>query len=429
MSHSANQQLALSTKPQNVIHTMGHGTSAGFVKVGQYNMPASQQHSLQESYDIFNVNPYSTPAVSAFQNGSATSYVDFILPSSCGEMVKVVSNLTITNTHSTNAHVWEAPVMPFGIHHVEVWQSGAQIGQTIPALALWKWYGYTQTLNEMTQLQARSTIDKATYALTSGSNLAAGASHIYSIDWAPLLFLCQARVNIKQCKPVTLRFYFENITNLAPTNTNTTNASIQLTSFTLQITQRVHDGDGEARIVSAYKGPVDGRCVQYWEERASFNAVTGQNVQYNTNAFNNSVCALVDVSLRNSNPSGANLISFSPITQMYVTDQNNVSLQNSLQPSASDYLDQYYPLALPDNIFTKASNINIYPLLIGSTSLKETLKTSRQLGFKVLPNRAILNITCPSTATYQLVIGAWVYSHVRCEPGNASSPGSSIRIY
>ena len=429
MSHSANQALALSTKPQNIIHAQGHGTSAGYVKVGNYNMPASQQHSLQESYDIFNVNPYSVPPTSAFQNGSATSYVDFILPSNCGEMVKVVSNVTITNTHLTNLHAWDVPVMPFAVHHVEVWQSGAQIGQTIPALALWKWYGYTNTLNEMTQLQARTTIDKTTYALTYGTELAQSTSRTYSIDWSPLLFLCQGRVNISKCKAVTLRFYFEHITTLAPNNINGTNSHIQLTSFTLQITQRLHDNEGESRIAQAYKGPVDGRCIQYWEERASLSAVSGQNIQYNTNAFNNSVCALVDVGLRNNNPSGPNLIAFNPITTMFVTDQNNVSLQNSLQPTASDYLDLYYPLALPDNIFTKANNINIYPLLIGSTSLKETFKTCRQLGFKVLPNRAILNITCPNTAVYQLIIGAWVYSHVRMEPGSASSPGSSIRVY
>ena len=422
-SFASQQQLANSATNKNVVHTLATHSSADYQKTGNglWNMRRDQSVSLQESSDVFNVNAYSVPALSALQGGSGTNFTDFVLPANTGEILHLLPNYTLFNSGTAT---WqpECPVMPFAFTRVQIWQEGHQIGQDILPLTLWKYYGYTNTLNDMTQLQARSSIDATTYALHSGNSIAPGASRTFSIDWAPVLFICQARLCVKYCKPITLRFYHESVSVLAPSNANSANAGIQLSNFNIQITHRIHDNATESTIAKNYAGNVDGRCIQVIQELGTVVANAGVNIQYNTNQFNNVVCPLVDVCFRNQTPTGANICSFYPITQMYATDMNNVSLQNSLQPTHSDYLDVFYPQALEDNVFTKASNINIYPLLVGSTRLKEALKHSRQLGYKVLPNRSILNITMPSSATYQIVISAWVNNHVRVQ-------GGSIQVY
>ena len=111
------------------------------------------------------------------------------------------------------------------------------------------------------------------------------------------------------------------------------------------------------------------------------------------------------------------MISFYPATSIDIRDQNSVSLINGIVPTSSDYLDIYYPEIFEDNIFTKAPNMYIYPVLRGSTHMKQSLKRAQQLGFKVFPNRAQLLITMPSSATYQLVIHAWSYAHCRVQGG------------
>ena len=417
------QQLANSATNKNVVHTMATHSSADHQKTGNglWNMRRDHAVSLQESTDVFNVNPYSVAPTSALQGGSGTSFTDFVLPANCGEIRNLVPNYTLFNSGS-QTWVPECPIMPFCWTRIQLWQEGHQLGQDMLPLSLWKYYGYTNSLNDMIQLQARSSIDATTYALHSGNSISAGASKTFSIDIAPLLFICQARLVIKYLKPITIRFYHESVSVIAPTNTNSANSGIQLSNFNLQITHRLYDNATESNIASQYKGNVDGRCLQQIVEYGSVVASSGVNVQYNTNQFNNAVCPLVDVGFRNQTPTGANICSFYPITQMYATDMNNVSLQNSLQPTHSDYLDVFYPQAFEDNVFTKASNINIYPLIVGSTRIKETLKHSRALGYKCLPNRSILNITMPSSATYQIVITAWVYAHVRVQAG-------SVQIY
>ena len=418
MSQNVQIQLANSTNSKNVVHTLSNGSTVGFQSVGggTWNFNKDQAISLSESYDTVLVNPYSVPQQSALQQGSAVAYVDFQLPVSLGELRSVYTDAVLHN--SSNADwVPECPVMPFMIHHAEVWQGGKQLGVNIPALGLWKYHGYIDTLNDLKQLQARTTIDANTYALTSGSNLTAGASRTYSIDWAPLIQFVQAKISVKYCNQITLRFYFESISNIAPSNTNNNNNAISLSSFVLRVTQKHLDSEAEARMAAAYKKNVDGRCIQIIEERGSFVSSAGNSVTYNTNAFNNVTCALVDVSLRNANPSGANMISFYPATSIDIRDQNSVSLINGIVPTSSDYLDIYYPEIFEDNIFTKAPNMYIYPVLRGSTHMKQSLKRAQQLGFKVFPNRAQLLITMPSSATYQLVIHAWSYAHCRVQGG------------
>ena len=418
MSQSVQQALANSTNSKNVVHTLASGSSVGFQSSGNgtWNFNRDQAVSLQESYDTVLVNPYSVPAQSALQQGSAVAYVDFQLPSTLGQIKSLYTDITLHNG-SESDWVPELPIMPFSIHHVEVWQSGSQLGQNIPALALWKYYGYVNSLNEMKQLQARSTIDAHTYALTCNSNLGAGLSRVYSIDWAPMIQFIQAKISVKYCNQITLRFYFESITNLSPANTNDNNNAITLSSFILRVTQLHLDADGESRMATAYKKNVDGRCIQLVEERGTFVSSAGNSVTYNTNAFNNLTCALVDVSLRGTNPSGANMITFNQATSIDIRDQNSVSLINGIVPTSSDYLDIYYPEIFDDNIFTKASGLYIYPVLRGSTHMKQTLKRCQQLGFRVFPNRAQLLITMPSSATYQIVIHAWSYAHCRLQQG------------
>ena len=418
MSHSVQQQLANSTNNRNVVHTLASGSSVGFQSSGNgtWNFNRDQAIALQESYDTVLVNPYSVPAQSALQQGSAVAYVDFQLPSTLGQIKSLYTDVTLHNG-SESAWVPECPLMPFSIHHVEVWQAGAQIGQNIPALALWKYYGYVNTLNEMKQLQARSTIDAHSYALTCSSNLGAGASRVYSIDWAPMIQFIQAKISVKYCSQITLRFYFESIANIAPSNANDNNNAITLTSFILRVTQLHLDADAESKMAAAYQKNVDGRCLQIVEERGSFVSSAGNSVTYNTNAFNNVTCALVDVSLRSTNPSGANMITFNQATSIDIRDQNSVSLINGIVPTSSDYLDIYYPEIFDDNIFTKASGLYIYPVLRGSIHMKQTLKRCQQLGYRVFPNRCQLLITMPSSATYQLVIHAWTYAHCRVQQG------------
>ena len=420
-SFASQQQLANSATNKNVVHTQATHSTADHQKTGNglWNMRRDQSVSLQESTDVFNVNAYSVPALSALQGGSGSNFTDFVLPANCGEIKHLVPNYTLFNS-GNETWVPECPVMPFAFTRLQVWQEGHQVGQDILPLTLWKYYGYTNSLNDMIQLQARSSIDSTTYALHSGTSISAKASKTFSIDWAPVLFICQARLVIKYCKPITLRFFHESVSVLAPSNTNSANGDIQLSNFNLQITHRIYDNATEANIASQYKGNVDGRCIQVIQELGSVVASSGVNIQYNTNQFNNVVCPLVDVCFRNQTPTGANICSFYPITQMYATDMNNVSLQNSLQPSHSDYLDLFYPQSFEDNVFTKASNINIYPLIVGSTRIKEALKHSRQLGYKCLPNRSILNITMPSSATYQIVISAWTNNHVRVQGGSVA---------
>ena len=71
----------------------------------------------------------------------------------------------------------------------------------------------------------------------------------------------------------------------------------------------------------------------------------------------------------------------------------------------------------------------IYPVLVGSTRVKETLIHSRQLGYKVFPNRAILNINAATTATRQLIIGAYQYCHVRSIPPPSGQVGCTLAIF
>jgi hypothetical protein len=81
-------------------------------------------------------------------------------------------------------------------------------------------------LNELTVLKTRTTIDKATFALASSQNLASGASRIFALDIAPFLYFVQAKISVKHFDPIMLRFYMEDMSVIAPTNTNSTNPSI-----------------------------------------------------------------------------------------------------------------------------------------------------------------------------------------------------------
>jgi len=415
--------VANATNNKNTVSTTANGSSVGHVQVGRnLNMNANQALSLQETYDTFSVNPFSSVPQSAFQQGG-TAYIDFQLPTTCGILRNVEAVLTVMNTGS-NAHTWACPVMPFAINHVELWQNGAKVGLDIPSTALWKHIGYTDTLNELILQQSRSTIDHNTFNVDASNNtIGAGASKVYSFDIGRLMQIVQGQICVKWLKQLTVRCYIENINLLCPGSINTTNPNIIVSNMTLTCTQLLLSSGAEGRLAADYKaGSIDARCLQVKEEKATVVAVAGTSVQYNTNAFNNDVVALLDCGFRGGNATGADYVNFQPVNKLYLTTQDGINLHNGLQPTNDDWNSIWFPKAFPDCIFPLAPLKNILPVITGSTNCRESLRKAKQLGFKTAFNRFIVNIDMTS-GNYQILLHGWIYSHARV------SPAGDLTIY
>jgi hypothetical protein len=90
------------------------------------------------------------------------------------------------------------------------------------------------------------------------------------------------------------------------------------------------------RIDREYQKPVSGRCFEAKQELATVSAVSGANVQYNTNGFNNLQVVIADVGIWSANPTGANLVSYTQVNNIYMTTQDGINLHGGLQPTDSD---------------------------------------------------------------------------------------------
>ena len=408
LMNQSNKNLFLTTPNGSSVGRVAHGKS------GVYNINADQSVSLQEQPVVYSVAPFSTVPSGAFQSGG-NGIVDFVLPSGCGVLRNVVPMMTVLNSHASSAHVWEAPVLPFAFRRIQVLQNNAQVGLDILPDAIWKFIGYTSTLNEITVIQNRTTIDKTTFGLQSSQNLASLGSRVFALDIAPLLHFVQAKISVKHCDPITLRFYVEDMSVLAPTNTNSTNASIQLTNFTLMLTEIGLSKADNDRVDREYQKPVSGRCIEAKQETATLATISGSNVQYNTNGFNNLQVVMTDVGLRASAPTGANLISYTQVNSIYMTTQDGINLHGGLQPTDSDWRNVIALQNLPNSIFLQASNIYLYPVFVGSTNVVESLRKAKQLGYTVMPNRCVVNVNSTSTASKQIQITAFCMRECRCE--------------
>lgn len=405
--------------PRNQFLTTANGSSIAHVPMGGKNAPAytvvaEQSTSLAEQPSSYSVQPFTTVPSSALQGGGA-SIVDFKIPAHTGIMTNVVANMSVFNSSMANTHLWELPVLPFQLRRVQILQGSTQVGLDILPDQIWKYYGYSSTLNELTILQNTTGIDRNTYA-NSGKTIPANSTRVYSIDLAPLLSICQARVCCKYCDEITLRFYIEDISVTCPTNTNTTNAGLQLANMTLTITERVMSNEHQKRLANDYKrGPVSGRAIEYKQELQTINCVAGSDVMLSSNSFNNEKICFADVGIRPTNQVGANMISYADVSTLYLTTVDGVNLHNGLTPSSSDWLNVFYPQIFPDNIFTQ--QMKLFPVLVGSTDVKQTLKKAKQLGFTVFPNRAVIHVTATATASKQLQIAVFCYREVRTTNG------------
>jgi hypothetical protein len=226
-----------------------------------------------------------------------------------------------------------------------------------------------------------------------------------------------AKINLQYVKDITLRFYIEDIAVVCPSDTNGTNADIQLTQLNLTVTDYSQSMDTERRERAEYmKGQhAEGRCIEFKQEIAQFNAVANTNVQYNTNAFNNDPVIYSDVALRNSTPTGANLLTFYDVNTMHLTTQDGINMHNGQQLTSSELLNVIYPQANPDNIFVKATNIYLFPALVGSTDVKRSLENGCQHGYKVFPYRANVFINAQATATRTIIVSAFLPKLVRVD--------------
>lgn len=415
----SNIDLLMNQSNKNLFLTTPNGSSVGHVphgKSGVYNINADQTVSLQEQPVTYSLSPFSTVPSAAFQGGG-NSTVDFVLPAGAGILKNVVPIITILNSHGSAAHVFEAPMLPFAFKRIQVLQNNAQVGLDIIPDAMWKFIGYTSTLNEMTVLQNRTTIDKTTYALQSSQNLASAASRAFALDIAPFLHFVQAKVSVKHCDPITIRFYIEDMSVIAPSNTNSTNASIQLTNMTMMLTEVALSKADNDRIDREYQKPVSGRCIEAKQEVATITTVSGSNVVYNTNGFNNLQVVMADVGLRSTTVTGSAITSYTQVNSIYMTTQDGVNLNGGLQPTDSDWRNIIALEHLPNTIFLQAPNIYLYPVFVGSTNVLESLKKAKQLGYTVIPNRCIVNVNSTSSASKQLQLTAWCYRECRISDG------------
>ena len=406
----------LSAKPNQHHLLTANGSSVQMTQVGRLSLPKNQEASLHESTERVSVNPFNTVPTAGLNSGG-TAYVDFQLPASLGKAQKMIVNMTVTNPSSTMAHVWDLPPMPFMMKRIQVYQNGAQVGLDILPQALWKYYAYTNNINENVQLMQTTCIDSNTFRLQAGQNLPISSNRVYQIDIAPVLPFIQAQISLTYLQQVTLRIYIEDLSVLCPTNTNSTNGALQLTNCTLMVVSHSVSLGGERGIRQDYsKGNVSGRAWEYKEEvNASFQASSGAYVPFNTTAFKNDAVVYSECMLGNSTATGANLLTYYPANNIYWTTADTKSLLNGLQPSGHDLINLFYPDAFGDNVFTLAPTTYIYPAIIGSTAVKKALKTSQQLGFKVIPDRAVVQINAASTASRRLVIGAYIPRIVRVD--------------
>lgn len=414
---SAQESLdVISSKPNQYHLAVSAGSTIERKELGKLLVPAGHELSVHESIETVSVNSFSS-IPSGAPNGSGQSFVDFRLPASLGQIQKMEVNCTLTNGHGSAAHVWEVPVMPFLLKRIDVIQNGSQVGLSILPQALWEYYGYTNTLNQMTLLQARTTIDASTYKLQSSQNLASAGSRTYSIDVAPVIPFIQAKICLKYVKQITLRFYIEDMAVMCPTNTNSTNSSITLTGMNLLVTSKSLSNANENKMALHYqRGGVAGRAWEYKEDvNPSFAAVSGSYVPYNTIAFDNDPVIYSETKVMNATPTGANMLLSYDVNNIYWTTADGKSLHNGLQHTSSELLNVIYPQVFPDNIFTKASGIYLFPAIVGSTNVKESLKTCKQLGFRHQPSRAIVNVNAAASATRRLVIGAFIHRICRVD--------------
>jgi hypothetical protein len=212
---------------------------------------------------------------------------------------------------------------------------------------------------------------------------------------------------------------FEDIAKLAPSDTNGTNASIQSTVCQLLACEKLVDTEAEKKLVGATQS-ADGytsRVIQFkYDENSAFTAISGQVVPYQSRIWNDDCVVAMFACLRNATQSGANVVNtFYQANNVYITDLQNTMIDGPIQKSNDDLLDEFKN-TFDKNDYIHNSNKYLYPVYVGSTDPVETLKTGKNLGYKVI-NEFLLNVNASATATRDLLISAFVYCELNAKNG------------
>jgi hypothetical protein len=428
MSLIEGDRILANSLAKNVFNTNASGSTVGHVNAGvqgYYNQLAKQTTSLQESIEHFIINSKNAVASGALQQTGY--YLDFDVPTTATVIKDVHLEVSVQNPGNA-AQVWEAPVMPFMIERIVVLQNGLQVGADILPMHIWKYHALVSTLNERKQLETRSTIDQATYILKTSQNLAAAGTRTFAINLAPFLVFCQAELMVNKLIPMTIRITFANISKISPTDTNSMNAGLLVTACRLLCIQKSLTQEAISRISADYaKGHVDCRVMQVKQDVVSYAASSSAAVSYTSNVFNNDIVAYSDFCLANATRTGANLLTFYDITSMSLMDQQGKSIINGRTPTSSELLNVDYNAAFPDSDFNLAS-LYQFPLLVGSTNCRKSIKENQHLGYRVLPYQMQLSILAGASATRSLIITAWVMRHVRVSNRDSSNGLHKIEI-
>ncbi len=142
---------------------------------------------------------------------------------------------------------------------------------------------------------------------------------------------------------------------------------------------------------------------------------SGTTTKYVTNNFHDSVYSHVVVLSRVS-PSVAGLTVFNAHSNVYLEDVSSMNLSNGIQWTSADLNLVVYQSHFA-NAMTQAADMNIYVPLVGSTDPVKANKDGINNGWDVLPRNAKVCINPASTASNQIDILCYVYSHCRIENG------------
>jgi hypothetical protein len=128
------------------------------------------------------------------------------------------------------------------------------------------------------------------------------------------------------------------------------------------------------------------------------------------------------VTIQNTTQTGANIDqALDNASRIYLEDASGNNLNNGIQQTNTDLLQEVYPSKFP-NMLSQVANKAFYVIDCPSEDPVKAYKKGIVAGARNAMNDMRVAIVANASATRKICVTAWVYRHVRLE-------GGKLRIY
>lgn len=369
----------------------------------------NQAHNMPVSNKYHQIQSVTTVSSSAFTAGG-NGFIDFNLPMNIDLIDEITLQFTLQNTDTGTDWVSSASV-PFFFQRFEV-RHDNEILQTRKDIHLYLDNTIYLDTFEMIKNLPLIGLDPKTYQAES-TYLTVLKSSTSTFRLKLNTLLEKNKIFVKGLRgQLVIRVYPQNVSVFSATPVT----SLLLQSMMLVVKELELSPDGRNKMMDVHRKNVDYRYLDIVDEQANLALVNGATTKYVTNNFHNQIYSHVLVLTRAQNSTTTALETFIQHNNVYFQDASSNSLSNGIQWSDSDLRLLVYQNHFP-NSMTQVDNMNVYPALVASTNPLEAWKKGSQNGYEILPRNAQLCINAAASATREVQIICYAYTHLRHEGG------------